>query len=110
MKILLDECVPKPIKRSLSVGGHQCTTVPEAGLAGKSNGELLNLAARNFDVFVTLDKGIPFQQNVAVHDIAVLLIRSASSRVEDILPYIPACLVALSSIKAGQLVVVGGKL
>ena len=56
MKILLDECVPKPIKYSLSVEGHECSTVPDAGFSGRTNGELLTLAESKFEVFVTLDK------------------------------------------------------
>lgn len=52
MKILLDECVPRRFSKSLSVGEHECLTVPEAGLAGKTNGELLSLAEGRFDAFV----------------------------------------------------------
>lgn len=62
MKILLDECVPKAIKRSLSVDGHECSTVPEAGFAGKTNGELLLLAENRYEVFVTLDKAFSFNR------------------------------------------------
>jgi Domain of unknown function (DUF5615) len=51
MKILLDECVPKAIKRSLSVDGHECSTVPEAGFAGETNGELLLLAENSAEHF-----------------------------------------------------------
>ncbi len=50
MRLLLDECVPHRFKSSLSTGEHQCTTVPEAGFAGKTNGELLALAETEFDV------------------------------------------------------------
>jgi predicted nuclease of predicted toxin-antitoxin system len=107
MKILLDECVPKPIKYSLSVEGHECTTVPEAGFSGRTNGELLTLAESKFEVFVTLDKGVQFQQNLAGSHIAILLIRAQSSRAEDILPHIPACLLALRSIKSGQFIQIG---
>ncbi|HYT07589.1 MAG TPA: DUF5615 family PIN-like protein [Rugosimonospora sp.] len=107
MKILLDECVPKAIKHSLSVDGHECSTVPEAGFAGRTNGELLRLAESKFDVFVTLDKGMQFQQNLAGCKIKILLIRAKSSRVADILPLIPACLVALHSIKPAQLMQIG---
>ena len=107
MKILLDECVPKALKSSLSVDGHKCTTVPEAGFAGSTNGELLKLAESNFEVFITLDKGIQHQQNLAGSEIAVLLIRAKSSRVADILPHIPACLLVLRSIKPGQVMQVG---
>jgi predicted nuclease of predicted toxin-antitoxin system len=107
MKILLDECVPKAIKRSLSVDGHECSTVPEAGFAGKANGELLSLAEGKFEVFVTLDKGMQFQQNLGAFNIKILLIRAKSSRVADILPHIPACLVALRSAKPGEIIQVG---
>ncbi len=55
MKILIDECVPRKFKRSFPA--HECQTVPEAGLAGKDNGELLSVAEnRGFEVFLTIDK------------------------------------------------------
>jgi len=104
MKILLDECVPKAIKQSLSVEGHQCTTVPEAGFAGKTNGELPRLAAGGFEAFVTLDKGVRFQQDLKTQKIGIVLIRAKSSRVNDILPHIRACLEALRSIRPGELI------
>lgn len=107
MKILLDECVPRPIKKALSAVGHECTTVPDAGLGGKTNGDLLRLAERQFDVFLTLDKGIRFQQDLRDYQIGVLVIRANSSRVADILPHIPECLTALRSIRAGSLVEIG---
>jgi hypothetical protein len=55
MKILIDECSPKALKRHLADHGHECLTVQEAGWAGKKNGELLDLAEPRFDVLVTLD-------------------------------------------------------
>ena len=61
MKIPLDECVPRALKSSLSLESHECTTVPKAGLAGSTNGELLKLAESNFEVFITLDKGIQYR-------------------------------------------------
>jgi hypothetical protein len=61
MRVLLDECIPRQFK-SCSHGEHDCATVPEAGLAGKTNGELLGSIAGVFDVLVTLDKGVRFQQ------------------------------------------------
>jgi predicted nuclease of predicted toxin-antitoxin system len=107
MNLLLDECVPRRLKRSFAVEGHTCSTVQEAGLAGKTNGELLRLAQSKFQVLVTLDKGLPHQQNLAKTKIAVLLIRANSNRVTDILPHIPVCLLALQSIKSGEVVYVG---
>ena len=59
MKILIDECIPRKFKGCLP--NHECQTVPEAGLAGKKNGELLSLAERaGFRPLVTMDKGIEF--------------------------------------------------
>ncbi|HEY6947116.1 MAG TPA: DUF5615 family PIN-like protein [Candidatus Acidoferrum sp.] len=107
MNLLLDECVPRRLKRNFTVEGHSCSTVHEAGLAGKTNGELLHLAQRKFQVLITLDKGLPYQQNLAKTNIAVLLIRASSNRVGDILPHIPACLLALQSIQLGEVVRVG---
>lgn len=107
MNLLLDECVPKRLKRNFTAEGHTCSTVPEAGLAGKTNGELLRLAQRKFQVLITLDKGLPYQQNLAGISIAVLLIRASSNRVADILPSIPESLLALRSIMPGEIVTVG---
>jgi len=60
MKILIDECVPRKFKNSLV--DHHCQTVPEAGLAGKENGELLSIAeTRGFEVFLTIDKGFVYE-------------------------------------------------
>ena len=56
MKILLDECIPRKFKNSLA--DHECLTVPEAGLAGKKNGELLSIAEhQGYTIFLTMDKG-----------------------------------------------------
>lgn len=109
MRILLDECVPKPLKSKFSVEGHLCSTTPEVGLSGLTNGKLLRKAERQFDVLVTVDKGIQYQQNLMGHHIAVLLIRAKSNRAADILPHLPACLVALRTIKSGQVLQVGEK-
>jgi hypothetical protein len=81
--------------------------VPEAGFAGKTNGELLLLADNRYEVFVTLDKGVQFQQNVAGRTFGIILIRAKSSRVADILPHIPACLIAIRSIRPGQVIQIG---
>lgn len=63
MKILIDECVPWELGRHST--GHECRSVVEAGFSGKKNGVLLILAAQaGFDVLVTVDQGIPYQQNL----------------------------------------------
>jgi hypothetical protein len=104
-KLLLDECVPRKFKNYLP--GHNCVTVPEAGLAGKKNGELLSLAARaGFEVFITLDRGIEFEQNLTPGSIAVVLIRAKSNRLVDLIPRASEVLAVLNSIDPGKLVLV----
>jgi predicted nuclease of predicted toxin-antitoxin system len=106
MKILIDECIPRKFKRSLP--GHNCLTVPEAGLAGTKNGHLLSLAKeRGFEVFLTIDRGFEYEQNLSSGSIAVVVVRVKSNRMSDLLPHASACLVALQSIKLGELVRVG---
>ena len=69
MKVLLDECLPRDLRRHLA--GHDCQTVPQAGLAGKANGELLALAERSgWQILLTMDRGMPYQQNLAGGTIA----------------------------------------
>ena len=97
--------MPRRLKFHLS--GHHCETVPEAGLAGKSNGELLRLAEPDFDAFLTLDKGIEYQQNLAGTGLRIVIIRAKSNVLADLLPHIPGCLAALQSMASGQIVRVG---
>lgn len=106
MRLLLDECIPRKLKSSLA--GHDCRTVPEEGLAGKKNGELLTLAEKSgFEVFLTLDRGIEYQQNLLPRHLAVILIRTTSSRLADLLPCVPELLRVLDSIQPGQLAKIG---
>jgi hypothetical protein len=105
MRVLIDENLPR--KLAHYVTGHKCRTVVECGWAGRKNGELLALAEPQFDVLLTLDKSVPFQQEISSRRIAVLVIRARSNRVEDLLPCIPECLAALESIGPGEVVRVG---
>jgi len=106
MRVLLDECVPRKLKSNLA--GHDCRTVPEEGLAGKRNGELLLLAEEaEFDVFLTVDRGIEFQQNLQSRRLAVLLVRAASNRFADLLPHVPEILKKLESLSPGAIVILG---
>jgi hypothetical protein len=107
VNILLDECVPRPIKRRFLSRGHRCLTVPEAGFAGKTNGELLRLAQGRFDAFITLDKGLPHQQNLANLGIAEIVIRAKTNQMGDVLPHVPECLNVVDVIKAGEVRYVG---
>ena len=105
MKVLIDENLPRKLAGHLK--GHECRTVAECGWAGKKNGELLSLAKPQFDVLLTLDKNIPYQQDLKLGRIAILIVRAPSNRIQDLLPVIPDCLVALQSIKPGQVVRIG---
>jgi hypothetical protein len=107
VNILLDECDPRPLKGSFLARGHRCLTVPEAGLAGRTNGELLRLAQNRFDAFITLDKGLPHQQNLANLKIAVIVVRARTNQMGDVMPHVPECLDALDVIKAGEVRYVG---
>jgi len=70
MKVLLDECVPWPLRKSLP--GHECMTAQDRGWGGFSNGELLSVAEQEFDLFVTSDQNLRYQQNLAGRRIAIL--------------------------------------
>ena len=70
MKILLDECVPWPMHKVFT--GHECTTATQLGWAGIKNGDLLQRAEGQFDVFITADQNIPYQQNLEGRRIPIL--------------------------------------
>ena len=84
MRVLLDECLPRRLKSELS--GHEAKTVPEAGWAGTKNGDLLRLASTAFDVFLTVDTSLAFQQNLAGLEVAVIALRARSNRLDDLRP------------------------
>ena len=70
MKVLIDECLPHYLKRALA--GHSVQTVQEAGWSGRKNGDLLTLADTTFDVFVTADQNLRYQQNLTGRNIAII--------------------------------------
>ncbi len=106
MRVLLDECVPRKFRNSLA--GHDCRTVPEEGLAGKKNGEPLSLAEKSgFQAFVTIDRGLEYEQNLKQRTLAIILVRAKSNRLADLLPYSADILRALESIQPGELLKVG---
>ena len=104
MRILLDECVPVASKRNVVSLGHECHTVREAGFAGKKNGELLMLAERRWDVLLTTDRKIEYQQQIIGRKIGILVLHVKTNRLQDLLPILPTCAQALLSIRPGQVV------
>ena len=107
MRILIDECIDDPFRNSFP--GHDCQTARYAGLAGLENGELLKAAeTAKFDVFLTVDQGLEYQQNLAGRKIAILIFRTKSNRLKNLLPLVPACLARIASIQPGQLIIIEG--
>jgi predicted nuclease of predicted toxin-antitoxin system len=105
MKLLLDECTPKRLKNDFH--GHEVQTVDEVGLKGVLNGELFRAAiAQQFDVVITVDRQIPFQQNLSQIDIAVIILVARPCRYEHLKKLVPHALIALETIRAGEVVVV----
>ena len=95
MKILLDECLPKELARHLK--GHDCKTVTQTGWSGKSNGELLSLAiSAGYEIFLTIDQGIPFEIRTHAVKIPVIIMRPMSNKLSDILPFVGRVLALLS--------------
>ncbi len=91
MKIIIDECVPHIVKRRLPE--RQIKTVQEMGWSGAKNGELLDLVEQTFEVFITSDKNLRYQQNLRNRAIAILLLPSNQIPiVENLLPQIDEAL------------------
>ncbi|MDT4955632.1 MAG: hypothetical protein QOJ02_3770 [Acidobacteriota bacterium] len=102
MRLLLDECVTRFVKRDLAE--HDVLTVDEAGLKGLKNGALLQAATDSFDVLITVDKNIPYQQNITSFTIAILIIVAKSNAYVALKPLIPQALEALKQIKPGEVI------
>jgi predicted nuclease of predicted toxin-antitoxin system len=105
MRILLDESLPRDLAGLLP--GHEVTTVRATGWSGIKNGRILALAAGQFDVFVTADRNIEFQQNIATLPIAVVVLVVARTRVQNIVPVIPELLKLLNHLPPRSLRKVG---
>lgn len=106
MRILLDESLPNELRSDLP--GHDVHTVPEIGWSGLKNGELLARSAGRFDVFVTADQNLRYQQNLSALPVAVAVLAAKSNRIEDLRPLIPELLRSLDTLQARTLVQIGG--
>ncbi len=107
MKILIDECLPAALRGTLTAMGHECETVRRAGYGSKKNGELLTLAEDVWDVLLTSDRRMKYQQNMTGRKVAVVVLCAKSNRMKDLLPLMPAFAQALLSVSPGQIVEVG---
>ncbi len=95
MKVLLDECLPKKLKRDFV--GYEVNTVPEMGWAGIKNGALLTLAEPQFDVFITIDNNLRYQQNLKTIQLVIVVLNATDSKLETLRPLIPSVLSALET-------------
>ena len=105
MRLLLDESVPGRLRRALP--RHDVRTAGEMGWSGVKNGKLLALAAVDFDAFVTVDKNLPYQQNLTTLPIAVVVLDAMSIELSALLPLMPALEMQLSSLKPKTYVRIG---
>lgn len=106
MRVLLDESLPRDL--APLIVGHEVTTVRAAGWSGIKNGRLLALAAAQFDVFITADRNIEFQQNLATLPIAIVVLIVGRTRIQAIEPVIPELIKMLNHVAPKTLRRVGG--
>ena len=107
MRVLIDECLPAGLKDSLVALGYEAETVRRAGYGAKKNGELLSLMEGRWDVLLTNDRNIQYQQSMTGRNVSILILCAKSNRIKDLLPLMPACADALRSISPGRIVEVG---
>ena len=105
MRILLDECLPRRLKRDLP--GHDVRSVPEMGWAGKQNGALLTVAEQSFDVFLTVDRNLAFQQDIGRFRIAVVVLGAKTNKYTDLQALMVDVLAILTAVVPGQVVRIG---
>jgi predicted nuclease of predicted toxin-antitoxin system len=100
MKILLDECIDRRLAREF--GDYEIKTAPQMGWAGIKDRELLILAASVFDVFITADRNLSFQQNLSPFDLSLIVLQAQSNRLADLKPLVPKILDVLDVAPKGQ--------
>ena len=104
MKLLLDECVTNYLKPDFA--GHEVSTIDDAGFKGLKNGKLLEAASTQFDVLITVDQNLRFQQNLKNYNIAIIVFRAKRSIYPMLKPLVPKALEALKNIDPGGIVVI----
>ena len=103
MKILLDECVDQKLR--LAFDEHDCQTAAYAKLAGLKNGALLAAAeAADFEILITTDQEIPYQQNLEGRRISILILCAPTNRLADLRLLVPGALVSINSVRPGQVI------
>jgi hypothetical protein len=106
VRVLLDECVDWHLARALM--DHEVKTARQMGWTGLKNGELLSLASRHFDAFVTVERNLAFQQETTRFGLATMVLHARTNRLADLLPLVPKLLAALESVESGAVAFVRG--
>ena len=101
MRILIDECLDWRLCRSLV--GHDCASVQKMGWSGLTNGALLEKAQQEFDVFLTGDQNLTFQQPTSRFELGVVVLHAESIQLRHY-PLMPKVLAVLPTLKSGQVV------
>jgi hypothetical protein len=104
VRVFLDECIDWRLARDIA--GHEVKTARQMGWTTIKNGELLSRASAQFDIFVTVDRNLSFQQNLVAFSIAVIVISAKTNRLADIKPLVPRLLEALESAQPGVVKIV----
>jgi hypothetical protein len=99
MRVLLDECVPRALRNDLP--GHEVKTVAELGWAGVKNGELLRRAAAEFDLLITVDRNLEYQQSFEGLSLAVIVVHASSNDVTILRPLMPAVAAVIDQTRPG---------
>ena len=102
VKIILDHCLPRRLANAFA--NHFVRTSADLGWEKLLNGILLARAATEFDVFLTIDKNLKHEQNLATLPIAVVVIMASSNRLNDVLPFVPAVQSQLAILKPNSFV------
>jgi hypothetical protein len=105
MRVLIDEHLPIALSRELH--GHAVDTVAGRGWAGIKNGELLSRMRGHYDVLITMDRGIEFQQPISTLPFGIVIVRAASNRMQHLTPLVSVILAAITGAKPGQVERVG---
>ncbi len=105
MRVWLDENLPHQL-RELFGNNIEVVTIRYRGWQGRENGELLRIAANEFDAFITMDQGIPHQQNLSEIKIGIIVLEAERNRFEDLAPLISKVNAVLNTLKNGQIVYV----
>ncbi len=104
MRVLLDECVTGYLKRDFT--GHEVLTVEEAGFKGLKNSRLLQASSGRYDVLVTVDQNLQYQQNLKNFAIAIIVLKAKRSTYPMLKPLMPQVLETLEKIKPSEIIVV----